>query len=82
MTHGLHDPADVAAAIAETPPDIEGWELTASGTLRPGAEVVWLQYEDDDGARATFGLRVVDVHLDERRVRPEPREYEKGDTDL
>ena len=80
MTHGLHDPADVAAAIAETPPDFEGWELL-DVVHRPGTFIA-LSYIDDDGAVTTIGLTVTGVDLDERAVRPEPREYEKGDTDL
>ena len=79
--HWLHTASDVAAAIAVTPPDLDGWEWV--GVRHDSlAHTTFLTYEDDDGARATFGLRVVDVDLDERRVRPEPREYEKGDTDL
>ena len=76
--HHLHNDADVAAAIAQNPPDLDGWEFESSRHA-DFASTVLLTYVDDDGAVATFGLRVVDVDLDERRVRPEPREYEKGD---
>jgi hypothetical protein len=81
MTHGLHDPADVAAAIAETPPDFEGWEFVEA-THHQTAHALYLSYVDDDGAVASFALTVTGLDLDERAVRPEPREHEKGDTDL
>jgi hypothetical protein len=77
----LHDEADVAAAVAENPPDIPGWEnvVAMTSTLPPA---VTFGYEDDEGAESWFTLTVTRVELDERRVKPDPPEREKGDTDL
>jgi hypothetical protein len=73
---------DVARQLAANPPDIPGWDVVGKAEHHRGTSYVVVTYEDEDGALAFVTLGVTSVDLDERRVRPEPRERERGDDDL
>jgi hypothetical protein len=79
-TRSLHNVAAVAEAFAAYPPEIPGWEHLCVGE-RVDSETVRYSLEDDEGASVWITVTVTDVELDESRVKPDPPEREKGDTD-